>query len=207
MREAVVHVPDEAMAAMGLSELVSILRDARVVSARELACHGSGGLVALAVAEAIDTDRLRSADGVEWVERLAGDDPVSYLLKVEARNADLSEPSEVVHDVLALKDDGAVFSVVGPGDAVADHVRSVDDAAPGVRLTRFTDYEGPRDMQDAMTPRQREVVEAAYEAGYFEVPRTASVVEVARTLDLDPSTVGEHLQRAQRNLVSRFVAG
>lgn len=207
MRQAVLHVPDDAMAAMGLSELVSLLREAGLVSATELACHGSGGLVALSLAAAVDAARLRAAEGVEWVERLAGDDPASYLLKVEAGNADLSAPTEVVHDAVALDDDGATFSVVGPRDAVASHVREVDEAAPGVTLTQFTNYAGPRDALDALTARQREVVEVAHEAGYFEIPRTASVADVAETLELDPSTVGEHLQRAQRNLVSRLVGG
>lgn len=206
MREAVVHVPDEAMAAMGLADLVSLLREAGLVAATELACHGAGGLVALSLEEPLPADRLRAADGVAWVERLAGDDPARYLLKVEADDPDIAAPSELVHDVVALEPDGASFSVVGPQEAVVRHVREIDAAGPGVTLSQFTDYAGPSEALDALTARQREVVEVAHEAGYYEVPRTASVADVAERLELDPSTVGEHLQRAQRNLVSRILA-
>lgn len=207
MREAVVHVPDEAMVALGLGDLVSLLREAGLLAATELACHGPGGLVALSLEEPLQTERLRAADGVVWVERLAGEDAARYLLKVEAEGADITEPRGLVHEVVALEADGASFSVVGPHDAVTSHVREIDQAAPGVTLSQFSDYAGPRDAMDALTSRQREVVEAAHEAGYFDVPRTASVADVAETLGLDPSTVGEHLQRAQRNLVSRLLAG
>jgi predicted DNA binding protein len=42
--------------------------------------------------------------------------------------------------------------------------------------------------------------------GYYEVPRDVSTNEIAAQLDLDSSTVAEHLQRAERNLLSTHLS-
>jgi len=39
----------------------------------------------------------------------------------------------------------------------------------------------------------------------YEVPRGASTDDVAEAVGLDPSTVAEHLQRAERNLLGQLL--
>ncbi|WP_254824544.1 helix-turn-helix domain-containing protein [Haloglomus halophilum] len=53
-----------------------------------------------------------------------------------------------------------------------------------------------------LTARQLEVLETAYEMGYFERPRQANGREVADALGIDPSTFSEHLAAAERKLLS-----
>ncbi|MEF8887534.1 MAG: helix-turn-helix domain-containing protein, partial [Haloarculaceae archaeon] len=53
--------------------------------------------------------------------------------------------------------------------------------------------------------RQREVVETAYEMGYFEYPRESNATEVATALDIQPSTFTEHLTAAQGKLLGELV--
>ena len=55
-----------------------------------------------------------------------------------------------------------------------------------------------------MTPRQVEVFEAAHRAGYFEIPRGASVADVAARTSVTKSTASEILRRAVRNLVDWY---
>ncbi|WP_435101642.1 helix-turn-helix domain-containing protein [Halarchaeum sp. P4] len=52
-----------------------------------------------------------------------------------------------------------------------------------------------------LTERQREVLETAYEAGYFERPRRANATELAAELDISQSTFTEHLVAAQQKLL------
>ncbi|MFC6722289.1 helix-turn-helix domain-containing protein [Halobacteriaceae archaeon SHR40] len=52
-----------------------------------------------------------------------------------------------------------------------------------------------------LTDRQREVLEAAYEMGYFERPKEANATEVAEELGITQSTLTEHLMTAQRKLL------
>ncbi|GAB3702928.1 helix-turn-helix domain-containing protein [Halorubrum pallidum] len=53
-----------------------------------------------------------------------------------------------------------------------------------------------------LTERQREVLTAAYEAGYFDHPKGANAGEVAESLGIDRSTFSEHVAAAQRKLLS-----
>jgi predicted DNA binding protein len=79
------------------------------------------------------------------------------------------------------------------------------DAGMTVTLERLTEYDGPRTTADTLTERQREVVRTAYSMGYYEVPRSSSTEDVAERVGLDPSTVAEHLQRAEQNLLGEIL--
>lgn len=52
-----------------------------------------------------------------------------------------------------------------------------------------------------LTDRQRGVLEAAYERGYFDWPRETTGVEVAESLDISPSTLSEHMRTSERKLL------
>ena len=71
------------------------------------------------------------------------------------------------------------------------------------RLTRDGDAEPPG---DGFTDRQREALRIAYELGYFDIPRGASLEDVAGELDIAPSSVSERLRRAQTQLIEETVA-
>jgi len=51
-----------------------------------------------------------------------------------------------------------------------------------------------------LTERQREALEAAYRAGYFEWPRGSTAEEVAARLDISAPTLHAHLRKAERRL-------
>ncbi|OYR42826.1 helix-turn-helix domain-containing protein [Halorubrum sp. Ib24] len=56
-----------------------------------------------------------------------------------------------------------------------------------------------------LTERQREVLTAAYDAGYFDHPKGAHAGEVAESLGIDRSTFSEHIAAAQRKLLSSLL--
>ncbi|MFB6200772.1 MAG: helix-turn-helix domain-containing protein [Halorhabdus sp.] len=60
---------------------------------------------------------------------------------------------------------------------------------------------------DELTPRQREVLETAYEMGYFEYPREATAEAVATELDVATPTFTEHIAAAHRNLLEGLFEG
>jgi len=79
------------------------------------------------------------------------------------------------------------------GRALADVPHDLD-----VTVERFGAYrEESRSPADLLTDRQREVLQAAVEAGYYEVPRRATHRDVAERLGLSVGTVSEHLQKAE----------
>lgn len=60
----------------------------------------------------------------------------------------------------------------------------------------------PGDWLDTLTDRQREALEAAYRAGYFEWPRDSNAEEVAATLDISSPTLHSHLRKAEGSLLA-----
>lgn len=62
----------------------------------------------------------------------------------------------------------------------------------------------PADSVEDLTDRQREVIEAAYRAGYFEWPRESTAEEVASAMDIAPSTLHSHLRKAEGSLLAQL---
>ena len=119
----------------------------------------------------------------------------------------VADPSEDLVDTCdpSVDDRGATVTLTGPQDAIAGVVGEYEAEGAAPDLRRLAGYDGRNRPLAALTDRQREVVETAHELGYYEVPREASTEAVAAALDLDPSTVAEHLQRAERNLMSHHL--
>lgn len=85
----------------------------------------------------------------------------------------------------------------------------LDDFPPGfaVQVTQITAYKRGFSTSPALlTDRQHEVLSVAVEQGYYEVPRTATVEDLAAELNCAASTVSLHLQKAHARL-ARNVAG
>jgi PAS domain-containing protein len=63
----------------------------------------------------------------------------------------------------------------------------------------------PGDALSDLTDRQREALEAAYRAGYFEWPRDSTAEEVAEAMDVSAPTLHSHLRKAERKLLDRVL--
>lgn len=72
-----------------------------------------------------------------------------------------------------------------------------------LRLTRETD--GSDAPDDGLTARQREALRVASDLGYFEIPRRASLADVADELGITASSCSERLRRAQTTLLETHV--
>lgn len=59
----------------------------------------------------------------------------------------------------------------------------------------------PVTVTDTLTDRQREALEAAYRAGYFEWPRASTAEEIADALGITASTLHGHLRKAEETLI------
>ncbi|SIR57090.1 helix-turn-helix domain-containing protein [Natronorubrum thiooxidans] len=59
--------------------------------------------------------------------------------------------------------------------------------------------------RELLTTRQREIIEAAHELGYFEYPKGANATDVAEELDIARSTLTEHLAAGQTKLLNAIL--
>ena len=88
-------------------------------------------------------------------------------------------------------------------------IRRVVDAIPDsltVSLEGIGDYHPEtEELFSALTPRQQELLEAAVEMGYYEVPRRTTHEEIAEVVGVSAGTVGEHLRKVEGKVLSALV--
>ena len=102
----------------------------------------------------------------------------------------------VVPPVVYTDDGAAVFDVLGDPDDLRGLLAELPDSVD-TTIERVGEYDRRPGPATPLTDRQREVVAAAVEAGYYEVPREATLEDVAARVDLAPSTVSDHLRKAE----------
>ena len=105
---------------------------------------------------------------------------------------------------LVVRDGWYEFEFTGTrGDL--DVVRSYLEAADCAFELRY--LRGTDESAGLVTDRQREVLETARRAGYFEVPRDCTLADVAAAVGIDTSTASGILRRGQARIVSWYLTG
>jgi predicted DNA binding protein len=108
----------------------------------------------------------------------------------------------ILDDPLEFTAKGLRVTLVGTHDNLRAALASMPDAMD-ISIEQAGEYSPDRqDVLSPLTARQLEVFEAAVECGYYDVPRRATHEELAKTLDCAPSTVDEHLRKAEAHVVS-----
>ena len=159
-------------------------------------------------------DRLREIDPIDQFETASGDDgfylkaherlggPLASFLGAFTDTEFLSVPPVVYESGGRLS-----FGVVGPPDQLRGALESVPDPIDAT-IERLAPYTGGRRLAGVdLTDRQREALRAARRVGYYDVPRTGSVADVAEELGCSSSTAGAHLRKAEAALVDAFLTG
>ncbi|RJT07595.1 helix-turn-helix domain-containing protein [Halococcus sp. IIIV-5B] len=117
------------------------------------------------------------------------------------------QPTLMVVPPLAYRPHGIVtFDVVGE-PAVLEGV--LDKLPEGItaEVRKIGEYDAhPETFTIDLTARQREALAVARRVGYYEVPRTGSVADVAAELDCASSTASNHLRKAEARLVQEVIA-
>lgn len=113
----------------------------------------------------------------------------------------------VVIPPLVWDDDGLLeLTIVGPGEgltAVVDSLQTQSDI--GVEVLEISEYDRRHgSVTGGLTDRQYRALETAATLGYFAVPRSASLADVASALGVAESTASELLRRGQANLMDRL---
>jgi predicted DNA binding protein len=158
-------------------------------------------------------------------ERLEGDDAVlsaSITGDHEGLFQVQFEPRETVRQMLEMRretpvvmqlpmylnaDGSATATFYGDQAEFGKTVEYVPDEVD-VEIVHIRDVTAAeRSVFDRLTDRQREVLDVAIEAGYYDDPRGATHAELAADLDVSPTTVSEHLRRIERRVFGAYADG
>jgi len=211
VRMATVTIADANLTAIDIGDLVALWRRADIRAFEVLAAEALGAVIQLELGDRLPEDRLGSHGAVaRWTHVTTRDHRERYVLEltVPAFPPSLAHCEDGLFGTVdtSITDYGIAITLVGSHAAIAEVVGEYERQGLAPDLRSLSPYDGQEGSLDVLTERQREVVTTAYEMGFYEVPRETTTETVANELGVDASTVSEHLQRAERNLLGRHLA-
>lgn len=124
----------------------------------------------------------------------------------------LAEQGALPRVVVGEGGTGSIVSELPARHDPATVVESFLDECPDAELVakREKEYTTPlfgcgefqRVLREYLTERQREVLRAAYDAGYYDWPRNCTGQEVAEDLGITSATFSQHVHAAERKLLA-----
>lgn len=162
------------------------------------------------VFEEFETDAEH--EPIDTASEVFGDDRYSvYRFEREREEACFCERIEAfgcpVVDIRSTE--GELRVVFRPDDVetLKQIVEALREDFDGIHLEHLVQSGDPAEKDSVvvdrsrLTDRQREVLETAYEMGYFEHPKGANAQEVAAELGINSATLRGHLSAAQSKLL------
>lgn len=152
-------------------------------------------------AEAVLSADVEQVDGAADTLSVANDEPwwvaltESYGANVAAASAD----GDGARITVELPPNVTVRTVVDTLTAHAPGIKPVARQQRARRERSLSELEAA--VAERLTDRQREVVETAYETGYYEWPHAVSSEAVADLLGIAQPTFAEHFWAAQQRIV------
>lgn len=145
---------------------------------------------------------LLDADGSEFhlYLHIHPGDPADTVMRLAQKYA------LMIDTPIEFTDRGAIeMTVIGSHDMLRE---AIDEMPPDLsfNVDEVGSYTPDRkDMLSMLTDRQLEVFQRAVELGYYEIPRRATHEEIANDLGVAPSTVDEHLRKAESRVLRGLV--
>ncbi|EMA61894.1 helix-turn-helix domain-containing protein [Halorubrum lipolyticum] len=157
-------------------------------------------------------ERLRTVEPIDRFETAPGDEAF-YLKAYERLGGPLEAFLGAFEDTEFLSVPPVVyrsggrlsFGLIGPPNQLRDALSAIPEPIE-VTIERVGSYGGGRRLAGVgLTERQRAALRAARRVGYYDVPRTGSVADVAAAVESSPSTAGAHLRKAEAALVDAYL--
>ncbi|WP_338600846.1 helix-turn-helix domain-containing protein [Sulfolobus tengchongensis] len=101
----------------------------------------------------------------------------------------------------ALTDDGILWTLILNGYAeLRSLLNSLISITKDVRVLKVIKAE----KKDAITARQEQILRIALEAGFFDYPRRIGLKDLAKKLNMSPSSLSEIIRRAEKNIITAY---
>tara|TARA_B100001094_G_scaffold330170_1_gene394737 strand:- start:1451 stop:2095 length:645 start_codon:yes stop_codon:yes gene_type:complete len=101
---------------------------------------------------------------------------------------------------------GLEFRIFGISSSIRSFLEFVRTVMPPDNISVQTIKNGSEKSLDFLTEKQREVLELAVRRGYYEDGSEVTLKQLADVLGIARSTIGEHLKRAESEVVKKAVS-
>lgn len=208
-KELTIHIPSCEFERIGLDTLVDIRCEAERGRTRLLTCDGDRlrGIVHLERPIEQTDVPVGEIDHLQLID--AGQSGYEYLFLLTVPGAEFGHDHcrhlMLCEGNLADADSGVNFCVVADHDGLEAFHDSLSGSDLTYSVVQVGDYGGGPRPTGGLTERQWEVLLCAYEMGYYDIPRDATLADIANRLQIDRSTVCEHIRRAERHVLSNIL--
>lgn len=151
------------------------------------------------VGRAGDTRRYKASPALSLAEQLG--DQIDDLAELEALAT-----ADAIIERIEVTPNGWTQTGWFADREEFDRFRTFWQRNARFRLRRLTRDGEPEPPGNGLTDGQSEALRTAYELGYFDIPRGASLEDVAAELGISASAVSERLRRAETRLIEETVA-
>lgn len=103
--------------------------------------------------------------------------------------------------------DEAVVSVMGSEENLKKLLQALGRISEILEVSFQKPIFSSDDLMSCLTDRQREILGAAKESGYYQYPRNISATELAGRLGMSKATTLEHLRKAEARLMGAILNG
>jgi predicted DNA binding protein len=138
-----------------------------------------------------------------------------FLITDSCPASHLAALGALPHTIHATDGNGRITAEIPPQydpatiiETFLDANPTIDFAAKRTRNTltaRLTDTTNEHLLDDALTDRQRYVLETALEHGYYDWPRDTTGEALADELNITPATFAEHIRHAERAILTTLL--
>lgn len=152
------------------------------------------------------SDELRALDAVRSVELLAST-PSEVRLRVIHRTSPFVSVFRSLRLMrrfpFTIRGGEASWIVLASEQKTRELIERLAERAPGVALESVRRSEADA-RDETLTPRQRELLQRAMAAGYFEVPRRITLTRLAAREGMAISSLSEALAVVEKKLLDRW---
>ncbi len=162
--------------------------------------------------------RITAADVESVVESMAAHDQITELTPAQVSEGEVTVHFETTAPLLLFSSQESGMPIELPVD-IQDGEAEIEVTGSRERLSELADQLNAFGLQyrvehvrerlhesQLLSERQKEVVLAAIDEGYYDTPRCCTLTELAECLDIAKSTCSETLHRAEETIIKRFVA-
>lgn len=137
---------------------------------------------------------------------------LEFLVAQDCPAVELAELGALPRTVRSSDGTGRIVAEVPPRDDAGEITDAFLDRVPEAEFvakrktdaltTPFSRTAFRQELRSRLTDRQLEVLEAAFEAGYYDWPRECSGEDVAAELGISSPTFSQHIHAAERKLLA-----
>lgn len=133
--------------------------------------------------------------------------PPKYLLKQFKSISEKFDMNVIWDTPTRMANDVVVFSVIGDEEQLNKIMKYMKLIGNIEKISFTKSFLAGHDPLSLLTEKQRVVITAAKQHGYYEYPRKITSEKLAECVGISKATVVEHLRKAEQRILDHILAG